>query len=181
MRFPLAESCRSRHTRYTASPQKDITLPMTHSESVIPTEPTPAKIADGTVYAPTPTVLPTMMLMADMTPTLPSSARNAAGYGVLPGDDGGRNHVWSVGVSSEMLLLPSSSSSSRPSHITREFGVLTWSGTKVGGSRYGDFAAVVPLFASTSCDGRIGDRHVRLKDDCKGEAAVDMAPLMKGV
>ncbi len=53
------------------------------------------------------------------------------------------------------------------------------SGKKRGGSRYGDFAAAVALFVSTSCDGRIGDRHVRLKVDCRGEAAVEMAPLMK--
>jgi hypothetical protein len=69
--------------------------------------------------------------------------------------------------------------SSLPSHITREFGVLTFSGEKLGGSRYGDFAVVALLFVSTSCDGRDGDRHVRLKDACRGEAAVDMAPLMK--
>jgi len=50
-------------------------------------------------------------------------------------------------------------------------------GKKLGGSRYGDLAVAVPLLDSASCDGRLGDRHVRLNDACKGEAAVDMAPL----
>lgn len=85
-----------------------------------------------------------------------------------------------MGDSSEPVLLPSSPCPScPPSQITREFGVLILSGMKLGGSKYGDFAVVILLFVSTSCDGRIGDRHVRLKDACRGEAAVVMASLMK--
>lgn len=62
---------------------------------------------------------------------------------------------------------------------------MTLSGKKLGGSRYGDLAllmlllATMLLLASTSYDGRIGDRHVRLHEACKGEAAVDMAPLRR--
>lgn len=84
---------RSTHTKYTANPQKDIKLPITHRLNVIPTDPTPAKIADGTVYAPTPTVLPKMILIADMTPNFPSSLLTAS-Y-LIPGDCGGgcKNHV----------------------------------------------------------------------------------------
>jgi hypothetical protein len=91
-----------------------------------------------------------------------------------------------VGDSSETVLLASSSrSSSRLSHITLTSGVLALSGKKLGGSRYGDLVALarlavfIVLLASAPYDGRMGDRHVRLNDAWMGDAAVDMAPLMK--
>ena len=80
---------------------------MTQINNVMPTEPTPANMALGTVYAPTPTVLPTMMLMADITPSFPSSRWKADCGDDKPGVCGCRNHVWSVGDSSERRLASS--------------------------------------------------------------------------